>query len=48
MPLGNTTSPQFTFTIPKSFKAGDLVFEVTVTDNLGGKASDQVKVTVTR
>lgn len=29
-------------------KAGDLVFELTVTDNLGGKASDQVKVIVTR
>jgi PKD repeat protein len=48
VPLGNTTLPQLTFTIPKSFKTGDLVFEVTVTDNLGGKASDQIKVSVTR
>jgi subtilisin family serine protease len=48
VPLGNTTSPQLTFTIPKSFKAGDLLFGVTVTDNLGGKASGQVKVSVTR
>jgi subtilisin family serine protease len=46
--LANKTSPQLTFTVPKNFKAGDLVFEVTVTDNLGGKASDQQKVTVTR
>jgi hypothetical protein len=48
VPLSNTTSPQLTFTIPKGFKAGDLVFEATVTDNLVGKATDQVKVTVTR
>jgi hypothetical protein len=48
VPLGNTASPQLTFTIPKSFKAGDLVFEVKVTDNLGGQATDQVKVSVTR
>ena len=48
VPLGNTTSVPLTFTVPKSFKAGDLVFELTVTDNLGATASDQVKVTVTR
>ena len=46
--LGNTTSAQLTFTVPKSFKTGDLVFEVKVTDNLGGQATDQVKVSVTR
>jgi hypothetical protein len=46
--LGNTISPQLTFTVPKSFKTGDLVFEAKVTDNLGGQATDQVKVSVTR
>jgi subtilisin family serine protease len=46
--LTNATSAQLTFTVPKSFKTGDLVFEVKVTDNLGGQATDQVKVSVTR
>ena len=41
-----TNQPWLEFSIPKNFKPGDLVFEVTATDNLGASSSDQVTVTV--
>jgi len=45
---GNKEVSERTIRNSLSFKTGDLVFEVKVTDNLGGQATDQVKVSVTR
>jgi subtilisin family serine protease len=45
--LSDTTGPFLEFFIPKNFKTGNLVFELTATDDFGATASDQVTVTVT-
>jgi chitinase len=46
--LTGTNQPFMDFFVPKSYKPGNIVFEVTATDNLGAKSSDQVLIQVLR
>ncbi|HLQ02005.1 MAG TPA: PKD domain-containing protein, partial [Burkholderiales bacterium] len=46
--LAVTNQPVLDFFVPKNFKPGNVVFEITVTDNLGAKTSAQATVQVLR
>ncbi|TMG73390.1 MAG: hypothetical protein E6H75_13570 [Betaproteobacteria bacterium] len=46
--LAVTNQPILDFFVPKNFKPGIVVFEITVTDNLGAKTLAQATVQVLR